>query len=146
MFKRGTYWAGTGRHQSQFKRLRAALVTVGRTAQTPHGELLRAIDDVYHDLKRHGLLHIGERWRDWHTVYAYADRIAAALGPQGPWVVAVVDRAVTERYLAVKYDGGAAADWDPSRFPLDAFEMFIDGCVLVVGDLHAAAVTVSSAA
>ena len=134
MFKRGTYWAGTGTHQAEFKRLRAALVTAGGTAVTPHGNLLRAVTNLYRDLKRTGLRNVESRWADWQTIPAHRDPIAAALGPQGTWVVAVVDRAVTDRHLNAR-----AGDPLPGRFPLDAFERLIDGCVLVVGAVHAVA-------
>jgi hypothetical protein len=135
MSKQGSYWAGTGAHQAEFKRLRADLVTVAGTADTPHGELLRAVTHLYHDLKRTRLRNVAARWGDWQTVCAHRDRIAAAIGPQGTWVLAVVDRAITERYLTAMTGGRQP----PSRFPHDAFEMLVDGCVLTVEALHAAA-------
>ena len=138
MSKRGSYWAGTGAHQAAFKRLRANLVTVGGTADTPEGELLRAVTHLYHDLKRYRFRHVAARWGDWRTVCAHRERIAAAIGPSGTWVLAVVDRAITERYLtATGGDGGG--ERSPGRFPSDAFEMLVDGCVLAVEALQAAA-------
>ncbi len=163
MSKRGSYWSGTGTHQAEFKRLRAALVTVGGTADTPQGELLRAVTHLYHDLKRYRFRHVAARWGDWRTVCAHRDRIAAAIGPNGTWVLAVVDRAITERYLTATgarptpgetanttdaeigtelgTELGTDDDAPPraaARFPLDAFETLVDGCVLAVRALDAA--------
>ena len=73
MFKRGTYWAGTGAHQAEFKRLRSALVPVGGPAATPHGELLRAIDGIYYDLKRNGLGNVQAHWDDWVIVCTWRE-------------------------------------------------------------------------
>ena len=120
-FKRGTYWAGTGTYQAEFKRLRSALVPIDGAADTPHGELLRAVGHVYTDLKRTGLRNVDACWPHWHTVYAHRADLIAALGTEGPWVFAVVDRAVTARYLSAKYgDGDDAADVVPEATAADA--------------------------
>ena len=65
---------------------------------------------------------------------AHRDRITAALGTRGTWVLAVVERAVTERYLCVQ-----TGERFPDRCPLEAFEMLMDGCVLAVAALDAVA-------
>ena len=137
MSKYGSYWAGTGAHQAEFKQLRTELVPLTGPAATPHGELLRAVAALYHDLKRHGLSNVADHWADWHTVYAHRAELTAAVGPEGPWVFAVLDRAMTERYLSAKYGEDDAA---PRKLPDDCFERLIDACVLIVGQRHGVAV------
>jgi hypothetical protein len=110
---------------------------VGGTADTPHGELLRAVVHLYHDLKRYRFRHVADRWGDWCTVCAHRDRIASAIGPNGTWVLAVVDRAITERYLWATCS--ESAQRPSARFPAEVFETLVDGCVLAVEALHAAA-------
>lgn len=127
-----SYWAGTGTHQAEFKRLRAALVPVGGAAATPHGELLRAVGRLYYHLKMNGLRDVGASWADWQTVYAHRESLAAAIGPEGTWVVAVVDRAITDRLETAKGGGGSAR----RKFPHDAFEKLVDSCVVTVRTLH----------
>ncbi len=123
-----SYWAGTGLHQAEFKRLRAALVPVGGAAETEHGELLRAVARLYHHAKTNGLRHVEAHWAEWRTVDAHRAALAAAIGPQGTWVLAVVERAVTERYMHARFGVGTA----PAKFPHDAFEKLVDACVVTV--------------
>ena len=132
MSTHGSYWAGTGTHQAEFKRLRAALVPVGGAAATPHGELLRAADRLYYHLKTNGLRDVEARWDEWRTVCAHRHLLTTALGPQGTWAFWVVDRAITERYLNATW----GADFARRKFPHDAFERLMDGCVLAVRTLH----------
>ena len=127
-----SYWAGTGTYQAEFKRLRALLVPVDGAAETEHGELLRAVGRLYYHLKSNGLRDVEARWDEWRTVCAHRDLLAAAIGPKGSWVFAVVDRAITERYLSDVW----AADYPAKKFPHDAFERLVDGCVLAVRTLH----------
>ncbi len=127
-----SYWAGTGTYQAEFKRLRTLLVPVDGAAETPHGELLRAVGRLYYHLKSDDLGDLAARWEEWRVVCSHRDQLIEAIGVKGSWVFAVVDRAVTERYLIDEAD----AEFAPRPFPEDAFERLLDGCVLTVRSLH----------
>lgn len=51
---RELYWNGTGKYEEEYKMLRKKLVPRCGKADTPHGELLRVVGNIYYDYNNNG--------------------------------------------------------------------------------------------